>query len=193
MRVGVARASTQDIGADRGRARRAPRSAASTTTPRAMQALMSGQVDAIGCSQRRWPRRSRQARPAELRAEVRADASRSMGRRDAPGPGRAAEGRQRFHREEQGQRRAEQALPEVARHRRCRSMQSQASSQRSDGSPDDGLSIAPTAVRRAPIIRMEGVDKWYGKFQVLNDIDLDGAHAASASSSAGRRARASRR
>ena len=44
-----------------------------------------------------------------------------------------------------------------------------------------------------PIIRIAGLNKWFGTFHVLRDIDLDGGRAASASSSAGRRGRASRR
>ena len=42
------------------------------------------------------------------------------------------------------------------------------------------------------MIALKGVNKWYGDFHVLNDINLD-VKPASGSSSADRRARASRR
>ena len=38
---------------------------------------------------------------------------------------------------------------------------------------DAMLSPSPASAAAEPIIRMEGVDKWFGKFQVLTDINLN--------------------
>ena len=54
------------------------------------------------------------------------------------------------------------------------------------------LSIKPTQLTNAVAIEIVGMNKWYGEFHVLRDINLQGDAAASASSSAGRPARANR-
>ena len=54
------------------------------------------------------------------------------------------------------------------------------------------LNIKPTKLTNAVAIEIVGMNKWYGEFHVLRDINLTRAAAASASSSAVRRGRASR-
>ena len=114
LRVGVARASTQDIAltavAPPGTEIRRFDDDAS-----GMQALMSGQVDALGCSTTVAAQIEKRA-PANTYDEKFVLAPAGDGRRDAAGADRARQGGQRLHRQEQGQRRARQALPEVARH-----------------------------------------------------------------------------
>ncbi len=43
------------------------------------------------------------------------------------------------------------------------------------------------------MIALSHVEKWYGAFKALTDINLDGPHGRAASSCAGRRAPANRR
>ena len=50
----------------------------------------------------------------------------------------------------------------------------------------------PTPSSDAVAVDIVGMNKWYGEFHVLRDIDLQ-VMGASGSSSAGRRARANRR
>ena len=184
MRVGVARASTQDtavteVAPEGTKIRRFDDDAT------AVQALMSGQVDAIG-AQHTSSLGDREARARPLRARNSRCASRSRAIAMRPGQDELLSLDQRLP-DREGERRAEQDPPEMARHRPARMRRhaqvltteaqrhpTDRASER-DGDRMDRPAFARSAhhVSDQIIIRMEGVNKWYGKFQVLNNIDLD--------------------
>ena len=114
--VGVTRASTQDTAVTAV----AP---ADATIQRfdddatAVQALLSGQVEALGASNIIMAQ-IMQVAGRQVRREVRAEAA-GAGHRGAPGRRCAARRDQRFPDQGEGRRRAERDPREVARHRRC--------------------------------------------------------------------------
>ena len=104
LRVGVARASTQDVAVTKA-APEGTEIRRFDDDASAMQALISGQVDAIGCSV---------TVAAQIAKRVPANTYENNGHRDAPRPGRADQGGERVRAEEHCQRRAEQAVSKVA-------------------------------------------------------------------------------
>ena len=138
-----------------------------------IQAAVSGQAQALG-GNIFYIRRLEDAKPGVYRAEARV--LQHLQRRLHP-PGREGDQRrrQRIHRQDQGQRRAEGDHRQVDEGRPAADAGNagRRDLQRGLTMPGTDRPAAPAAAGGDVLISMRAVDKWYGAFHALKGVDLD--------------------